>query len=85
MASKTSTKSTSSAPKRKRTSVAPPAAPATMDGASMLQAAPAARANAAPTHEAIAFRAFELYQTRSYAEGNALNDWLTAERELRAG
>ncbi len=37
-----------------------------------------------PTHDEIAFRAFELYQLRAHADGGALNDWLAAEQELRA-
>jgi hypothetical protein len=37
----------------------------------------------APTQEQIAQRAFELYQQRGF-DGGALNDWLSAERELRA-
>jgi hypothetical protein len=37
-----------------------------------------------PTHAEIARRAFELYQARGGAHGCDLNDWLSAERELRA-
>ncbi|HEY6881758.1 MAG TPA: DUF2934 domain-containing protein [Polyangiales bacterium] len=83
MASKTSTKA--STPKRKRTSTAP-AAP-TMPTAGVLAVDGALTSESpkrTPTHEDIAFRAFELYQSRDQSEGGALHDWLTAERELRA-
>lgn len=43
----------------------------------------AAASHSAPSHEQIARRAYELYQTRAYAEGNALHDWLRAESDLR--
>jgi len=36
-----------------------------------------------PTREHIAQRAYELYQQRGGAHGRDLDDWLTAERELR--
>lgn len=52
-----------------------------LDGARMVEAPSIQRA---PTHDEIAFRAFELYQLRAPADGGALNDWLAAERELRA-
>jgi hypothetical protein len=35
------------------------------------------------THDEIARRAYEIYEARGAAEGDALSDWLTAERELR--
>jgi Protein of unknown function (DUF2934) len=38
----------------------------------------------APTDEAIAIRAYELYCARGYVDGNDLDDWLEAERSLRA-
>lgn len=78
MATKTSSKSASSAPKRKRTST-PPAAH--LDGATM-SSAPVASQLKTPSHEDIAFRAWELYQLRANTDGGALNDWLAAEREL---
>jgi hypothetical protein len=34
-------------------------------------------------HEQIATRAHELYLSRGDGEGDALSDWLTAERELK--
>lgn len=40
------------------------------------------RRHVAPTHEAIAFRAYELYLDR--AEGDEVSHWLQAERELAA-
>jgi Protein of unknown function (DUF2934) len=86
MATKTSSKAASSAPKRKRSTTPPPAK---LDGATVLAPASAPAASVSelkpfPTHEDIAFRAWELYQMRAASEGGALNDWLAAERELRA-
>jgi hypothetical protein len=37
------------------------------------------------TDEAIARRAYELYQARGGTDGADMDDWLQAERELRAG
>lgn len=71
MPSKTASKST---PKRKTTSTPPPAPE--------LVAVPAIKHT--PTHADIAFRAWELSQLRTHSEGSELNDWLAAERELRA-
>lgn len=39
-------------------------------------------AKTAPTHEEIAFRAYEIYLQRGGAPGDALQDWTRAEREL---
>jgi len=36
------------------------------------------------THEMIAARAYELFVRRGYQHGGALEDWLSAEAELRA-
>jgi hypothetical protein len=41
----------------------------------------AARADA--IHEQIAKRAYEIYLARGDGDGDALGDWLSAERELR--
>lgn len=38
-----------------------------------------------PTREAIARRAFEIYLERGRGEGQDVEDWLQAERELQAG
>lgn len=38
----------------------------------------------APTHEAIARRAYELFLARGGSHGGHEQDWLVAERELRA-
>jgi len=35
-----------------------------------------------PTHDQIARRAFEIYAGRGYTNGNHMQDWLQAEREL---
>jgi hypothetical protein len=37
-----------------------------------------------PTREEIQLRAYEIYLKRGDAEGNAVEDWLAAERELLA-
>jgi hypothetical protein len=77
MATKTTTKT--SPAKGKRTSKLPAARPsANTDGALMMDTP-----KRSPTHDEIAFRAWELYQVRG-ADGGALNDWLAAEQELRA-
>lgn len=39
-------------------------------------------AKTAPTHEEIALRAYEIYLERGGAPGDALQDWMRAEREL---
>jgi hypothetical protein len=39
---------------------------------------------AAPDRDRIAMRAYELYLARGGSEGGELDDWLAAERELRA-
>lgn len=36
------------------------------------------------TREQIAIRAYEIYLARGSSEGDALSDWLAAERELRS-
>lgn len=38
----------------------------------------------APTHDAIARRAYELFLARGGSHGSHEQDWLSAERELRA-
>ena len=37
-----------------------------------------------PTHDEIARRAYQLYEERGGADGREWDDWLRAERELRA-
>lgn len=37
---------------------------------------------AAPDRDRIAMRAYELYQARGGSDGQALEDWLAAEREV---
>ena len=36
-------------------------------------------------HERIRQRAYEIYCSRNGGDGNAMDDWLTAEREVRLG
>jgi hypothetical protein len=38
-----------------------------------------------PADDRIAQRAYEFYQARGGGDGNDLDDWLQAERELRGG
>lgn len=42
-------------------------------------------ANAAPSHDEIARRAYEIWRGRGAAPGSGLEDWLQAERELTEG
>lgn len=43
---------------------------------------PDSSSNARPTDEEIAVRAYHIYLERAGADGDALDDWLQAEREL---
>jgi hypothetical protein len=43
------------------------------------------RADAEPTREEIAARAFEIYQRRGGTDGQEIDDWVRAEQELREG
>jgi catalase (peroxidase I) len=86
MAKQTSSKSSSgtaqAAAKKKRTSEAPaPAVAETILKADGVTISKDVVIKSDPTHEQIAERAFELYQRQS---GGELNDWLSAERELRS-
>jgi Protein of unknown function (DUF2934) len=46
--------------------------------------APTSASNGALTAERIASRAYEIYESRGGAHGDPLQDWLQAERELKA-
>jgi hypothetical protein len=90
MAKQTSSKSTGAAQgaaKKKRTSEAPAPITETIlkaDGVTQVESATVSQdviTKSDPTHEQIAQRAFELYQRQS---GGPLEDWLSAERELRS-
>ncbi|MBI2203476.1 MAG: DUF2934 domain-containing protein [Candidatus Rokubacteria bacterium] len=48
------------------------------------EATPAAPPNGAADRDAIARRAYEIYRSRGGAEGSDVEDWLEAERQLRA-
>jgi len=37
------------------------------------------------THQQIAERAYQIYASRGYTQGNPNDDWAEAERQLRAG
>jgi Protein of unknown function (DUF2934) len=52
------------------------AAPATRFGASAISS---------PTYQQIAERAYQIYLKRGFGPGNAVTDWLEAERQLKAG
>ncbi|HLY09410.1 MAG TPA: DUF2934 domain-containing protein [Planctomycetota bacterium] len=47
-----------------------------------LKVAEQRRAAASPSHEAIAKRAYELFQARGGGHGSDVKDWLAAEGEL---
>jgi hypothetical protein len=47
------------------------------------QRQPMARPADAPSHDAVAERAYQLYQSRGGEHGADLEDWLRAEEELR--
>ena len=46
---------------------------------------PAQKAANTPTHEQIARRAYEIFVARGHQHGRQMDDWLQAERELKAG
>jgi hypothetical protein len=77
MAAKTSTKSTT-----KRNTKRPPAnAVETSESVSIETTSVDVRS---PAHDEIARRAYELFLSRGRQHGRAQEDWLNAERELRA-
>ena len=76
MAKQTSSRTGSAAPKRKRTSEAPPPVSQVILKPQLPVEKPK------PTHDEIAARAFSLYQARNGQGGSPENDWLAAEREL---
>lgn len=77
MAAKSSTKSTT-----KRNTKRPPANAVETTTTSTVESA--AAETRMPSHDEIARRAFELYLARGREHGRAKEDWLEAERELRA-
>ncbi len=73
----------SNKPKTAKPAPAPAAKPA---AAAPVKAAPAKAGKAYdPTQEEIQVRAFEIYVSEGCREGNELENWLRAERELRSG
>ncbi len=64
------TASPKSSPRRNRPSQKPPKAVMASDAVTV-------------THEDIARRAFEIYVARGASDGDALGDWVQAERELQ--
>lgn len=81
MAKQTSSKSSTGTAKKKPTSEAPAPITETLLKADGVTVSKDVIVKSEPTHEQIAQRAFELYERES---GGALNDWLSAERELRS-
>jgi hypothetical protein len=67
----------------------PPATPPGTAPAAGRDDAPAARAagraDASPSPEEIAQRAYEIYQQRGGGDGQEVDDWVRAEQELREG
>jgi hypothetical protein len=53
------------------------------DASSIQPQAEDTSANHAPSHEEIRLRAYEIYLQRNGLPGDALDDWLRAERELQ--
>jgi hypothetical protein len=56
--------------------------PKTLEVASPAPRKPRTSKSATPTPEQIQMRAYEIYLERDGAPGNALEDWIQAEREL---
>jgi hypothetical protein len=73
--------------KKPQTIAKPAPAPAAKPvAAAPAKAAPAKAAKAyEPTPDEIQVRAFEIYVSEGCREGNDLENWLRAERELRSG
>jgi hypothetical protein len=70
---------TSTSPKKRRNESVRPAPALVVTPLAAPTAAPP------PSHEAIARRAFELYESRGGAGGDEVSDWLRAESELSSG
>jgi len=84
MAKATSSRTTTSATSKRKPSVPPAPITQVIEKPS---AAPTAKtgtsaSTTAPSHDAIAQRAYELYQSRPHHEGSPENDWFRAERDL---
>ena len=79
MATSSNSKSSKAKPSK-----APAPAPAPAAKAAVKPAAPKSRAPYEPSREEIQTRAFEIYLSEGCKEGNDLEYWLRAEKELRA-
>ena len=77
MAKQAVSRTKASTPRKRRADMMAPAVEPIM-------AAPMLAAPPMPSHQAIAQRAFELYQARGEAAGDEVADWLRAESELRS-
>ena len=65
-----------------------PVSPVVVQKSEVKGSGTAAKAVAAPrtvTHDMISKRAYEIYASRGYAQGDPNADWSEAERQLRAG
>lgn len=74
MAKQAASRISASTPKKRRESARP--APMLVTATPVVAPAPT------PSHEAIARRAFELYESRAGSSGDEISDWLRAESEL---
>ena len=74
----------SSKPTTKRTTKRPPANAATETTTNGVETTTANVEMRTPSHDEIARRAFEIFLARGREHGRAQEDWLSAERELRA-
>ena len=77
MAKQAVSRTKASTPRKRRTDVMAQAV-------EPLMATPMLAAPPIPSHQAIAQRAFELYQARGEGAGDEMSDWLRAESELRS-
>lgn len=79
---KTTTKTSSSSTSAPAATPAVSPARSEVKGSGSSIKAPASRTF---THDQIAQRAYQIYASRGYTQGNPNDDWAEAERQLRAG
>jgi len=68
---------------KKKTEVSTSRAAARPQAERRVEVAPAPTPGADPSHDAVARRAFELWEQNGRQPGRALENWLQAEAELR--
>jgi hypothetical protein len=71
-------------PKTEKTAKAPELETKAVEPVPNQPASDETRPNRGPTHEEISRRAYDLWVKRGGVGGNAQEDWLRAEQELRA-